>query len=348
MKRVAVASIAVAFLLGLDDPAGADVCPPPSAPWLRIAFAGEGFTPALRVRVFEQLGANLRGHGLALCEASGAPAPPVPLADVTLALSAAAVLSLGVRDAVTDKQLARELPLGGVPRDALALSIALAAEELVHASWIEAAFAPRAASPAGAGMGAIPGAVLEVNASEVERMPIVARSPRAWTIDASVMGAAEWASGGQTNGGADVRLAWGGRLALGSRVGLRAGADVQSAHGTIRERELLLGLGVAYSLTPRRARWGGEVGARADLVEVRFTGAAGAGAQGASGGALGAVASGTLGGWLRLGGPWRIVADVAAGAPVQAVTASDAGRTATGISGLVLGLAVGVAATLGE
>ena len=140
IRGAAIASIAVA--LAWMDLARADVCPAPGESWLRVAFAGDGFTAALRARVIEQLGAEFHAHNLGLCEASGAPTDPPPLADIVLALSADAVLSLEVRDAVTDKRITRELRLGSVPRDALALSITLAAEELVHASWIEAALAP--------------------------------------------------------------------------------------------------------------------------------------------------------------------------------------------------------------
>ena len=129
MKETAIASIAVALALTRTDPARADVCPSGGEAWLRVAFAGDGFTSALRARVVEQLGAEFRGHDVALCEASVAPPSPPPLADIVLTLSTDAALSLEVRDAVTDKQITRELPLGSVPRDALALSITLAAEE---------------------------------------------------------------------------------------------------------------------------------------------------------------------------------------------------------------------------
>jgi hypothetical protein len=49
---------------------------------------------------------------------------------------------------------------------------------------------------------------------------------------------------------------------------------------------------------------------------------------------------------VRIGGPWRIVGEAAVGGPVHAVTAIDTGQTATGVSGVTLGLALGVGATL--
>ena len=99
---------------------------------------------------------------------------------------------------------------------------------------------------------------------------------------------------------------------------------------------------------PRDAAWGGDIGIRTDLIDVQFSGmpAPGAPAAGAitvhDGAALGAVLSGTLGGWVRIGGPWRIVADAAVGAPIHSVTASDTHQAATGVSGITLGLALGV------
>jgi hypothetical protein len=352
LKGPAIASIAVALALAWTDPARADVCPPAGEAWLRVAFAGDGFTPALRARVLEQLGAEFHAHSLALCDASDASATPAPLADIALALSPESVLSLEVRDAVTGKQITRELPLGGVPRDALALSITLAAEELVHASWIEAALAPPPVPAAPTGLQPVPAPVLEVNAVEVARMPQAERAQHSWMAQAAVLGAAEGSSGGQTDLGGDVSFAIGGRLAMAARAGLRVAPDVKSVHGSVRGRELLAGLGVAYAVVPRDAPFGGDVGIRADLIDVQFSGIPASGAPGAAaitvreGAALGAVMSGTLGGWARLGGPWRIVADAAVGAPIHSVTASDAHETATGVSGVTLGLALGVGVTL--
>jgi len=156
-KGTAIASVAAAMSLMSANakPAradGGDVCPAANASWLRVVFAGDGFPPPLRARVLEQLGADLRRHDLALCDAAVADpehGASAPLAEIGLALSPDASLSIEVRDAVTDKSMSRRLDLGRTPRDALALSITLAAEELLHASWIEAALAPPRGGDAG-------------------------------------------------------------------------------------------------------------------------------------------------------------------------------------------------------
>jgi hypothetical protein len=333
--------------LAWADPAQGDVCPAGQAPWVRVAFAGDGFAPpALRARVIEQLGAEFRTHNVGLCEASGAPAEPAPLADIVLTLSTEAILSLEVRDAVTDKQIARELRLGSVPRDALALSITLAAEELVHASWIEAALAPPPAPAPAPVPQPVPAPVREVNRQEVAAMPEAPRATHGWMAEAAVMGAGEWAAGGQTDLGGDVRFMLGGRLAMSALAGLRLAPTVTSKNGIVHGSELLAGAGVSYSIVPRDARFGGDIGVLAELIDVQFSGTAFAPATGLSGSALGAVLSGTLGSWVRIGGPWRIVADATLGAPVLGVTAIDSNKVATGVSGVTIGLAIGVAATL--
>ena len=251
-------------------------------------------------------------------------------------------------DAVTDKRMARQIALGSVPRDALPLSIALAAEELLHASWIEAALAPPPSPVPPAGLHPVPPAVQAIDAEVLAHLPRVAARPAALLVETSLVAAVERATGGQTDLGGDVRVLLGGRLAASARVGVRASLDVPSAHGVVRGRETLAGLGADYALLGRASPWGAEVAVRADLVDVQFEGIAAAGAQGSSGSGLGAAVDAAVGGWRRLGGPWRLVGEVALGVPLRAVTASDTGMTATGVSGVSFGATLGVAATLAE
>jgi hypothetical protein len=90
------------------------------------------------------------------------------------------------------------------------------------------------------------------------------------------------------------------------------------------------------------------VGARAELLDVEFSAVASPGARAASGSQLGAAFDGSIAAWWRLGGPWRLVVEAAAGAPLRAVTASDVGATASGVSGALIGATIGVAAALSE
>lgn len=354
MRRGTLAIAALATVAGAlacaGDASAADgsVCPPEGTPWLRVAFAGDGFAAPLRALVVEQLGAGLRRNGLSLCEAPGAAQGPPPLVDIDLALTADLVLSLDVRDAVTDKRMTRDVPLRTVPADARALSITLATEELLHASWIEAALAqpPSPASPRG--LRPVPPAVQEVNASEVARMPVAHATSSPRFIQTALLAAVEHETGGQTGVGPDLRLAWGGRFAVGGRIGFRFAPDVSSAHGSVHSRTVLGGLGLGYSPVARDGAFGGDLGIRADVLDVRFSATASSGARASSGSALGIVVSAVVGGWARLGGVWRLVAEASLGAPVRPVRATDVGATATGVSGLSIGGAIGVAASLPE
>jgi hypothetical protein len=355
------------------------VCPRSDGAWLRVTFAGDAFAPALRAGVIEQLGADLHRHDVAVCAADASAIAPAgaPLADIALALAADTTLSLEVRDAVTDKRTARDLPLRTVPRDALALSIALAAEELLHASWIEAALVPAAPATPGSlpqsrsfgserptapppppgARPAVPAAVRAVNAEQLARIEASETTetsageaaPLAGTI--ALVGAVDRSTGGsaaagQTDLGGDLRFAFGGRLVVTARIGARAAPGVTSAHGTVQGREFLAGAGVDYALVPRDARWGVDIGARADAIDVQFSGTPAPGAEASSGSALGASLAGAIGGWGRLGGPWRVMAEVAAGAPLRAVTATDVGSTATGVAGLSLSAGLGIGVNL--
>jgi hypothetical protein len=329
--------------------ARADVCSAVQAPWLRVDFAGDAFTPALRAQVLAQLGANLDSHGISLCDGAGTPVGPPPLADISLTLSPGSVLSLEVRDAVTDKRMLRDLPLGAVPRDALGLSIALAAEELLHASWIEAALAPPpTATPAPPGLPAVPRAVQEVDAEQVAKMPEVVKAtrPRTTSTQIALMAAGDATTKNETDLGADLRVGWGGRFAVAARAGFRATRDVGAPDGTIHGQHFLVGLSGSYALVPRERPFGGDVGVRVDALYVHYAGTAGPGGVADNGSKPAVVASGVLEGWARIAGPLRVVAEGSAGAPVLGVTASDSNRKVTGLAGAAFGVALGVGVSL--
>ncbi len=249
---------------------------------------------------------------------------------------------------MTDKRVAREVRLASVPRDALALSIALAAQELLRASWIEAAFVAPPEPQLISGMRPVPPEVRDVNREATQRWAAAPDKTAGPWVQVALLAAGEHAAGGQTALGGDLRVAAGMRLFVAGELGLRAAPDVSSAHGVVRARQVLGGLGIGYLLVPREAAWGGTVDVRADVVDVEFSGAASAGAQGASGTGLGALLGTHLGAWWRLGGPWRLAAEAGISVPLHAVTASDEGTTATGISGVTAGVALGVAAAWPE
>ncbi len=367
MTRRLAGLLASALLLGSVEPAASATpgsppaperaCPPAGGPWLRVELQGDAVTAPLRARVLQQMAADLGSHGIAVCAAQ---AEGAPLADVQVALARPATLSIDLHDDVTQKRVTRTLSLAGVPGDARGLSVALAVEELLHASWIEAALAPAAsperdASTASATSVAldpvprpVPAAVVATNDAEITLLP------RAPSTFAALVGAIDHATGGQTAIGGDLRLAWGGRATLGLRVGARASPDTASPHGSIRQQELLAGVSGAWafwpppaaSVVPRAAPFGAELVVRVDAVQLQLSGVAAPGAVASNGSALGVLASGGVGVFLGLGGALRLVAEVTAGAPLRGVSASDTGQTATGLTGFALGGALGLGAAL--
>lgn len=110
----------------------------------RVDVAVEGgpepFREAVRAEVLIELSRQR------LCTADGGPAP---IARIRIALTGEITAQIRVDDAVTKKSVERAVDVGALPGDSRALSIAIAADELLRASWAEIALR-RAAQPADA------------------------------------------------------------------------------------------------------------------------------------------------------------------------------------------------------
>jgi hypothetical protein len=128
-------------------------------------------------------------------------------------------------------------------------------------------------------------------------------------------------------------------------VGYRLGAVVSAAQGNIESSALLGGVSLAYGTARRDGPWGGQLFLRADLVRVTFTGQAAANATGATGGALTGLAGCGASGW-RSFGAWRAVGELSLAAVLRSVAALDAGQEVSALSGVVVGVALGVSAGL--
>lgn len=325
--RARAARFAIAATLAATT-AHADEC---AAPAVRLAFEG---TPldTLRDGVTTQLAAEMRRRGIGVCRVEDARA----LAEITMRAGPGNVVTIAIRDPVTEKQVTRDVPLGAIPADARALTLALAADELLRASWLETAMTepPPRAEP-------VPFVVRE---AVRDSLPAAPSSATTGLLAFALTG--DHAVGGLSLFGFDARASFfvGPRLALGARAGYRAALDVGAAHGDVRTRALLGGLVLALALSPRDARVGVELVARADVLRVEYTGQASSDARASSGAALGANASGGVSGWLGLGGAWRLAWDATLGAPLHTVSASDDGRVAASTSGLSLGVALGAGA----
>jgi len=309
-------------------------------PWLRLE-AEASLSRSWASSVAAHLGLELGSRGIALCLAPVREDAASPLAVVELRLAEPSLLEVAIGDLATGRRLTRQVPLDGIPEDARPLAIALAADELLRASWLEASIDKMQPSPGPTSP--VTTVVVPPGARESpENGPARLQTSRAWL---SVLGAGEYSTGGQTLGGFDARVAWGRRLQVAGRVGYRWGAVVSAEHGNIESSALLGGVSLAYATRPE-AVWGGLLFVRADLARIAFEGQAAANAAGGTGSALTVLAGGGLSGWRSLGGAWRLVGEVSLAGVVRPVAAVDAGRDASAFSGAIVGAAFGVSAGL--
>ncbi len=336
--KLAAAVLTVGLALGsLRLAHGAEAaCPVDGVPWLRLE-AEASLSRSWASSIAAHLGLELGSRGIALCLAPVREDAASPLAVVELRLVEPNLLEVAIGDLATGRRLTRQVPLDGIPEDARPLAIALAADELLRASWLEASIDKMQASPEPTRPVA-PVVVPRAPEGDTAR----SQSARVWV---SVLGAGEYSTGGQTLGGLDARVAWGRRLQVAGRVGYRWGAVVSAEHGNIESSALLGGVSLAYATRPEAA-WGGLLFARADLARMAFEGQAAANAAGGTGSALTVLAGGGLSGWRSLGSAWRLFGEVSLAGVIRPVAAVDAGRDASALSGAIVGAAFGISAGL--
>jgi hypothetical protein len=280
--------------------------------------------------------AELRARHIAVCTAPSEGAPP-PLGVIAIRTSGeAAFVEVDVRDDLTAKSLKREVALADVPSDVRALTVAVAADELLRASWAE--LAVKSAPPP---KRQVPAEVRDVvrdtmESSKQDGTPRIAFGAGA-ALDAFTAGSVLL--------GADVLAdVWIiPRLRILARFGLRSGLSARGADGDVATSAIAFKLGAAVTLTPPLLRAGLDLALRAGVMRVAFvaTPAVGNAATAKSLDDVAALMDASVIGWLRLAPNLRALADASLSVPLRPVVATDGGRVVTGVSG------VGVSATLG-
>jgi hypothetical protein len=304
-------------------------------PWVAVS----GKLPAsLAAAVRSDLRAGLAPSNIDVCAAARDTAPdPLARVAVTELDAARARFSLDVTDSVTQKRVGRDLSLDKLPADGRALALAVAAEELLRASWAELALrgvhSPQTAAPP------------EVRAVVQESVPPPAAARRFTALGARL--AFERFLGGQTHYGADLFGAVplghvaGGVFALGARRALSVHAD----HGSIGATALSVEAGVSLAFFRRR---GFDLGAFVSerLLRVSFEPEAVSGTSAIARSGL-AVTS-RVGLAFAFGSPGlaRSYSALGAGLPLKSFSASDTGGTVTGVSKLELFASTGLALEL--
>jgi hypothetical protein len=317
--------------------APADVCQG-GRPWVALSFSGR-FAPGFELRVSQDLTAGLAARGIRVCPRSStetASAPP--LADIQLSAEAETMVdvSVEVRDAVTQKRVGRDLDLARVPSDGRAFAVALAADELLQASWIELALERDKKKPVRAPL------EVRTTVETALRKGRVLPPPR---FGARASG--ERFGGGQTHFGADATFdapitSW---LRFAVAAGAREGRTVRSERGEISSSAL--GVDAGFELVfSRHPRFEGALALGVRGSRVSFEGKAAAGAIDANYASFAVFARGGPEAALRLVGPLWLGLGAGLGAPLRAIEADDGESAATGMSGLELSFAAGLSVEL--
>ena len=317
-----------AVMTASNLPAENESCGGTGRPWVGIS---DPATPS--PEVVSLLRAELAARQIELC-AEGDDRRAGAIATVAFSPRAeGATISVEVRDRLTAKRVARDVDLTGVPPDGRALTLALAADELLRASWAELALlnAPAPSSP-------VPEAVTESLRRDLEP-----RQPPRTVAGVAAMAVADTWGGPATFYGADLRAtAWlSPRVGAELRLGLRDAPSVTAPDGEVRATALLAGLGASL-----RTLWGPRYGvysaARLDAAWISFDVTPGHGSVGSAQAETTLLAAAGLGGWLVLGSSAHLLAEVLGEVPLRPVVATDAGRRVLALSGVGLEGGVGL------
>jgi hypothetical protein len=327
--RPAAAAAAVLASLALTSARGRAqaACGTAEHAWVQVRASPEG-SPS-----FESLlRAELASRRIDLCSEPGShSAPAIATVEIARREGATAIV-VQVRDAVTAKRVERDLDLDAIPKDGQPLALALAADELLRASWAELALstAPPPAAP-------IPSAVTDTVDASVKTPR---RAPRgAFGALATI----EHYSAGQTLYGADLQASlWvTRRLSAGARLGLRSALSASAPDGEVRASAFVAGLEAAVTATPPAWSWGLDALLRFDLERVSYLAVPNAGASAPGGAATAFLAgAGARLSW-SVAGSIRLIAEALAEVPVRPVEATDSGGGVVGLEG------VGVQGALG-
>lgn len=293
-----------------------------------------------RERFLRLLRLELASRGFELCNEGGPEAvPAVAVIDLT-SHDDDVTLTVEVRDRVTAKRVAREVSVASYPPDARPLVLAVAADELLRASWAELALssAPPPAQP-------VPAEITAALAEDLPKPKPV--EPTSAKVYLGVTFAGERYADRASLFGADLE---GGlwvlpRFSLSIHMGARAGLAVSSTHGSVTPSVLLGGLGAAVAVTPPQGTVGLELTAQGSLARVSYSGRASAGALALAQSETTVILDVGVRGWLQLGKFVRLTLPLAFVAPVRPVRALDGTTTVVGVGGPGFSGGLGACAT---
>jgi hypothetical protein len=331
LRRVtACCAVLSAIATTSDLRAENESCGSTGRPWVAISDAGTA-SP----EVVSLLRAELAARQIELCsEGNDHRAGAIATIELSPRAEGASIV-VEVRDRLTAKRVSRDLDLTGVPPDGRALTLAVAADELLRASWAELALtnAPAPSSP-------VPAAVTEALRRDLEPW----QHPRIVAGVAAIAVGDTW-GGSATFFGADLRAtAWlSPRVGAELRLGFRDAPSATAPDGEVHATALLAGLGASL-----RTLWSPRHGlysvVRLDAARISFAPMPNSRSVGSTQAETTLLAGAGLGGWVVLGSSARLLAEVLGEVPLRPVLAADAGRRILAVSGVGLegGIGLGV------
>lgn len=336
MKALAVALLAALTCLFVAARSAAEPsCGGPGRPWVSVTFAGGDWPPSLTSSVLGDLRVGLERHGIDACADGTGPAHP-RLADVRIAWQGdpKVVVTVEINDSVTHKRVSRDIDLSTVPSDGRGFAIAIATDELVWASWVELAMAPRAGAP-------------KRSAPREVVRGVEAELPHGPESRLGAGAALERFGGGQTHFGADALLfvPLGERFGIDARLGARGGRDTTSENGRVLSRGLGLAAHARYALLQASSfELGALAGARAMLLQLQ--GEAGEGAVDRTASDVVVTARAGVAPTLELVRGLRLELAGTAGYTLVGLEVTDAGDVVSGATGVELGAWLGISVEL--
>ena len=276
--------------------------------------------------MLNDLRAGLAPSNIGVCR-DGVPSSSAPVAILNCSFSGNGLeVSLEVIDRVTEKRVEREIKLGTLPPDGRSLALAVESEELLRASWAELDLDAAQRSEKKP-----PPAELRAAIAAPRRAP----SKRGTSVGARV--AIAHYGGGQTHYGGDAfaLIPLPAQLSLEVALGLRGGLATTSTHGTVTASAVSADLGLHWPwFRSGDFELNAQLGSHFSLVDYQARPLASTQASEARGFAgTGRVGLGAVFGAAHA---LRSFTSLGAGYPWLSFSASDAGKTATGTSGLEL------------
>jgi hypothetical protein len=335
MRRAwAAAALAPIVLEGTALASDPPLCGTTDRPWVELR-AGDEDVPSNLASFVELLRTELASRGFDLCAAGPRPHPSIAAIQVMLR-SESVTLDIEVRDALTAKRVARNVDLSTLPADGRPLAIALAADELLRASWAELALrtAPPPAAP-------VPPQVIQVIEETSTPVP---RRPSTPHVQLGVGFAVQQFALGTTLFGGDAHFGiWlTSRFEIEGRFGLRTGPSVTAADGAVQPGAWSVGGGASLTLTPPEAHWGIDAVARFDIDHVTFVPTPQKPSTGTVGSETTPVPGAGARAWIALLPTLRLGAEAIGCVPLRAISAEDAGARVTGVGGAGWGAELGL------